>query len=269
VRAGQERGRAGITLTELLVVLAVIAVIAAILLPVLARARERGRQAACGTSLRQLGLANLLYAQDHDGFFVPAAPRFYEEDARRWFGVRNAQGRFEPRDGALVPYLRDGGRLRECPSFRSEADGALPVGFDRGTGGYVYNSICIGSRVWWEGFRPEAFNASAREADLASPPATAMFADGALDVGTGLAEYAFMTPPPTVAARIAGAYPFDPSIHFRHTGRANVLFADGHLRALPRALTQPASAAYPDAAPAARGLGWFGPVTGKTPYDPD
>jgi len=263
VRSRTRRPLAAFTLTEILVVLAVIAAIAAILVPVLARARERGRSRVCGSNLRQLAVANLLYAQDHDGYFVPAAPRFYEEDARRWFGVRNESGRFEPRDGALVPYLKEGGRLRECPSFRSD------VGFDRGTGGYVYNSICVGSRVWWEGFRPEAFDASAREADLADPSGTAMFADGALDVGIGLAEYAFMTPPPAVSARIPGATPFDPSVHFRHGERANVVFADGHLRALPRVLSQTASAGYPAADPAAHDLGWFGPVTGNTPYDPE
>jgi prepilin-type N-terminal cleavage/methylation domain-containing protein/prepilin-type processing-associated H-X9-DG protein len=255
--------RPGFTLIEIFVVIAVIAVIAAILLPVLAAARERARRARCTTSLRQLALANMLYAQDHDGYFVPAAPRFYEEDRWRWFGVRNNEGSFEPREGPLVPYLRDGGALRHCPSF-------TPIGgFDIGTGGYVYNSICIGSRAWWEGFRPEAFDGSGREGELARPSETAMFADGALDVGTGVAEYAFMTPPPAVAARIKGADPFDPAIHFRHDERANVVFADGHARALSRALSQPASPVYPGAAPAARGLGWFGPVEGNTPYDPE
>jgi prepilin-type processing-associated H-X9-DG protein/prepilin-type N-terminal cleavage/methylation domain-containing protein len=259
----RSRPKGGFTLQELLVVATLIAILAAFLMPVLSGAREPARRARCATSLRQLALANMLYAQDHDGYFVPAAPRFYEEDMRRWFGVRNREGRFEPRDGPLVPYLRDGGVLRECPSF------APAVGFDAGTGGYVYNSICVGGRAWWEGFRPEAFDKSAREADLACPAETAMFADGALDVGTGIAEYAFMTPPPAVAARIAGAFPFDPAIHFRHGERANVVFADGHGHALPRALSIPTSPVYPGAAPARHGVGWFGPVEGNTPYDPE
>lgn len=251
----------GFTLIELLVILAVLGVVAAMLLPVLAQARERARQAVCASNLRQLALANSLYAQDHDGYFVPAAPEFFTRDARRWFGVRNAEGRFEPREGALVPYLRDGGALRRCLSFRTE------VGFDQGTGGYVYNHIAVGGRVWWEGYRAEAFDRSAREAELPRPSETAMFADGALDIGVGLAEYGFLEPPPAVATRIPGARSLDPPVHFRHHRRANVAFVDGHVRALPRALSAPRSSVYPGAAPEAHGLGWFGPVEGNTFYD--
>src|SRR2546421_98201 len=82
-------------------------------------------------------------------------------------------------------------------------------------------------------------------------------AAGAVDLGTGLAEYGLMEPPPPVAARIPGASPLDPVIHFRHHGRANVVFVDGHVRALIRALSAESSAVYPGATPAAHGLGWF------------
>ena len=91
------------TLVDLLVVLAAIGVLAALVMPVLAGAREKGRQAACASNLRQLALANGLYAEDHDGYFAPAAQGFLTRDDRRWFGVRGADGRFEPRDGPLVP----------------------------------------------------------------------------------------------------------------------------------------------------------------------
>jgi prepilin-type N-terminal cleavage/methylation domain-containing protein len=128
---GDTTDNRGFTLIELLVVIAIIAVLAAILFPVFARVQERGRQAACGSNLRQLATANQLYANDYEGYFVPAAPGYFVRDDRRWFGVRNPQGRFEPRDGPLVPYLGDGGALRVCPSFRTN------VGFDMGTGGYV------------------------------------------------------------------------------------------------------------------------------------
>ncbi|MDR3707990.1 MAG: DUF1559 domain-containing protein [Capsulimonadaceae bacterium] len=63
------RGRNGFTLIELLVVIAIIAILAAILFPVFARAREKGRQSVCTSNLRQLGVATLSYAQDYDEIF--------------------------------------------------------------------------------------------------------------------------------------------------------------------------------------------------------
>jgi prepilin-type processing-associated H-X9-DG protein len=204
-----------------------------------------------------------MYAEDNDEYFAPAAQGYFTRDDRRWFGVRGADGRFEPRDGPLVPYLRDGGALRRCPSFRTA------VGFDQGTGGYVYNYLAVGARVWRLGYVAEAFDQSMSEAELPRPAETAMFADGAIDIGTGLAEYGFMEPPPAVAARIPGASVLDPVIHFRHHERANVVFVDGHVRALPRVRSVESSAVYPGAAPAAHGLGWFGPVQGQTFYEPE
>ena len=60
------RGRIGFTLIELLVVIAIIAILAAILFPVFAKAREKARQTACASNLKQLGLVFLQYAQDYD-----------------------------------------------------------------------------------------------------------------------------------------------------------------------------------------------------------
>jgi len=61
--------RRGFTLIELLVVIAIIAILAAILFPVFARAREKARQAACGSNTRQLILAAMMYVQDYDERF--------------------------------------------------------------------------------------------------------------------------------------------------------------------------------------------------------
>jgi prepilin-type N-terminal cleavage/methylation domain-containing protein/prepilin-type processing-associated H-X9-DG protein len=64
--------RRGFTLIELLVVIAIIAILAAILFPVFARAREKARQAACLSNLKQIGIACLAYLQDYDEVFPPS-----------------------------------------------------------------------------------------------------------------------------------------------------------------------------------------------------
>src|SRR5438045_4118500 len=62
-----QRGRkAAFTLIELLIVIAIIAVLAALLFPVFAQARDKARQVACLSSLRQIGSALHMYLQDYD-----------------------------------------------------------------------------------------------------------------------------------------------------------------------------------------------------------
>jgi prepilin-type processing-associated H-X9-DG protein/prepilin-type N-terminal cleavage/methylation domain-containing protein len=61
----------GFTLLELVVVMAIIMLLGGLLLPGLARTRDRGRGALCLSNLRQWGLATHLYATDHNDFLPP------------------------------------------------------------------------------------------------------------------------------------------------------------------------------------------------------
>jgi prepilin-type N-terminal cleavage/methylation domain-containing protein len=60
----------GFTLIELLVVIAIISLLMAILVPVLHKAREQGKDIICRNNLRQIGLGANLYAEDWD-LYVP------------------------------------------------------------------------------------------------------------------------------------------------------------------------------------------------------
>lgn len=70
--ATKERCRTGFTLIELLTVIAIIGILAAILIPVVGRVRESARSSQCLSNLRQIGVANYMFAADHQDGFVPA-----------------------------------------------------------------------------------------------------------------------------------------------------------------------------------------------------
>ena len=67
-------GRRGFTLIELLVVIGIIAVLAAIVIPVYARAQEKGRQATCISNMHAIGMAIKIYQLDNKGYPVDYDP---------------------------------------------------------------------------------------------------------------------------------------------------------------------------------------------------
>jgi prepilin-type N-terminal cleavage/methylation domain-containing protein/prepilin-type processing-associated H-X9-DG protein len=102
------------TLIELLVVIAIIAILAAILFPVFSQAREKARQTRCLSNCKQIGLATLMYVQDHDEVMPPG-----------WYQDPNT-GQAAWYMGLLLPYVKDtefwsGTGIRGCPSARNPA----------------------------------------------------------------------------------------------------------------------------------------------------
>jgi len=97
--------RSGFTLIELLVVIAIIAILAAILFPVFARAREKARQAACLSNVKQLGLATAMYVQDYDEP-LPVAVGMNATGSQFWTTIE-----------LLEPYTKNQ-QIDLCPSDR-------------------------------------------------------------------------------------------------------------------------------------------------------
>jgi prepilin-type N-terminal cleavage/methylation domain-containing protein/prepilin-type processing-associated H-X9-DG protein len=106
--------RKGFTLIELLVVIAIIAILAAILFPVFARAREKARQASCQSNLKQIMLADQMYAQDFDEVHTLA-------DYGTYAWCPTASGGSEVH-GALCSYVKNHG-IFQCPSKKTQMVG--------------------------------------------------------------------------------------------------------------------------------------------------
>ena len=206
------------SLIELLVAIAILSILAGLLLPSLGRSKLAADRIACTSNLRQLSLAAQMYWDDNIGacFRYDLGPtnggRLY------WFGwlQNGAEGErlFDPAPGALYPYLR-GHSVGLCPAlsyslaqFKLKATGAAY--------GYGYN-LYLSS---------PADQSPLKILKVPRPSELVLFADAA-QVND------FQPPASKTNPMLEEWYYVDlttnyPNGHFRHQGKANVIFCDGH-----------------------------------------
>jgi prepilin-type N-terminal cleavage/methylation domain-containing protein/prepilin-type processing-associated H-X9-DG protein len=241
------------TLIELLVVIAIIAILAAILFPVFAQAREKARAIACLSNVKNLGLAAQMYMQDYDEVVLPIHIRESLFPGREWRGFW--QYIIQPYMKSQTALLCASNNARQGPDWADDAEN------ERG-GKVMGMAINDTMNTWGSNNTDGTGNAPVEYASLSRPADLVQFADaGSIAKGpatgwdlwdnSAAARTAFLNDPesfrqPGGYERTGGAGLFhnpnrmnwegtgDPTKVPvpRHNGLCNVVYFDGHAKAI-------------------------------------
>jgi prepilin-type N-terminal cleavage/methylation domain-containing protein len=224
------------TLIELLVVIAIIAILAALLLPALARAKDRARSMACVNNGRQLALASHLYAGDGDDRFCDTFVVRGDNVIRRaWFNL-------------LLPYTGTTNLLR-CPAFHLQANAVVAGNYPTAPADAAFSNYGLNFHVGgcdWPDIWPESTYPPARLAAIRHPASTVLLSDsGTLPVNTFDPDFCVTLQSPQKAGAFVLNDPADTQPNslvvvpenpdwcgpeLRHNnGRSMVVLADSHV----------------------------------------
>ncbi|MGD1085039.1 MAG: DUF1559 domain-containing protein [Verrucomicrobiota bacterium] len=244
--------RAAFTLIELLVVIAIIAILAALLLPALARAKARAKQASCINNMKQLGLGMELYLGDNNSVYAGCASATeYGPQKCDWIYWRVPITTFsDGTTGTLrqSPLVADLGTAASTNIFRCpmDIDDKQRIDVTHADGPYNYSygftswdmpaatGPNLGMTTIIDGSTPFLF----RQSEVNAPSSKIMTAEGV--VATNDTTEA---PGPAIGAAIDPLFssgrwqPFgdgtiDNYLTTRHDGNADVTFADGHTQSV-------------------------------------
>lgn len=209
----------GFTLIELLVSIAIIAILFALISAAVSRAKVAAVNVKCISNLRQLGLAGQMYWEDNDNQFFRYGPVAKGNGKIYWFGWLSdgaeTQRQFDATEGALYPYLMGRG-VELCPclnysmkKFKLKANGAAY--------GYGYN-LCLSAPINSERIPLTRVRFPSTTCFLADAAQVNTFQRPASPKNPMLEEFYYVSTNRSEA-----------TAHFRHNGKANVVFCDGHI----------------------------------------